>query len=371
MHVLMTVNAAWNIWNFRKPVVQALLARGHRVTVLAPPDDFVGPLEKLGCAVVPLEMNAKGLNPVDEFRLLRRFKRLFETAQPDVILSYTIKNNVFGALAAKSLAIPFLPNVSGLGTGFLSGGALQFIVEQLYRRAFRTLPVVFFQNEDDRGLFTARGLVTPRQARLLPGSGIDLEQFGAAELPRDAAPVFLLIARLLRDKGVVEFVEAARRIRAERPGIRFQLLGAAGSANRTAISEDTVQGWVDEGVVEYLGTTSDVRPVIAASSCVVLPSYREGAPRTLIEAAAMARPLIATDVPGCRAVVDHDRTGFLCKVRDAESLADAMRRFLDLTAAEQAGMGRNGRAKMEREFDQALVVQTYLDAIRELTDRSD
>lgn len=370
MHVLMTVNAAWNIWNFRKPVVQALLAKGHRVTILAPPDDFVEPLTGLGCRFVPLDMNAKGLNPMDELRLWRRFARIFRDLQPDVILSYTIKNNTFGALAAKSLGIPFLPNVSGLGTGFLSGGALQFIVEQLYRRAFRGLRVVFFQNEDDRGLFTKRGLVTAQQAQLLPGSGIDLEHFAATPLPRDAAPVFLLIARLLRDKGVVEFVDAARQIKKDHPEMRFQLLGAAGSENRTAISAETVQGWVDDGIVEYLGTTPDVRPAIAAATCVVLPSYREGAPRTLIEAAAMARPLIATDVPGCRDVVDDGLTGFLCTVRDAGSLAEAIRRFLGLAPGQRAEMGQAGRAKMERDYDQRLVVQAYVEALGALTGRS-
>lgn len=370
MHVLMTVNAAWNIWNFRRPIVQALLVGGHKVTVLAPQDDFVDHLTQIGCAFVPLEMNAKGLNPLDEWKLLRQFKQVFKQQKPDIILSYTIKNNTFGALAAKSLGIPFVPNVSGLGTGFLSGGALQFIVEQLYRQAYRHLPVVFFQNEDDRDLFTSRRLVKAKQARLLPGSGIDLDHFQVAEFPHGEAPVFLLIARLLRDKGVMEFVEAARQIKLDHPSVRFQLLGAAGSENRTAISAETVDEWVRDGIVEYLGTTPDVRPAIAATHCVVLPSYREGAPRTLIEAAAMARPLIATNVPGCRAVVDHNETGFLCDVRSADSLASEMRRFLNLPVEKQSELGQAGRAKMEREYDQKLVVEAYAHAIGNLTGQS-
>ncbi len=370
MHALMTVNAAWNIWNFRKPIVQALLARGHKVTILAPRDDFVDHLTQIGCAFVPLEMNAKGLNPLDEWKLLRQFQQVFKQQKPDIILSYTIKNNTFGALAAKSLGLPFVPNVSGLGTGFLSGGTLQFIVEQLYRRAYRDLPVIFFQNEDDRDLFTSRRLVTVDQARLLPGSGIDLEHFQATDLPRNETPVFLLIARLLRDKGVLEFVEAARQVKSDHPDARFQLLGAAESENRTAIAACTVDEWVREGIVEYLGTTPDVRLTIAAAHCIVLPSYREGAPRTLIEAAAMARPLIATDVPGCRTVVDHNETGFLCDVRSVDSLATAMRRFLDLPVERRSEMGQAGRAKMEREYDQKLVVEAYAHAVRDLTGQS-
>ena len=367
MHILMTVNTAWNIWNFRRPVVEALLGDGHRVTVLAPPDDAVSKLEGLGCHMRSLEMSVKGLNPLEDIKLQRRFKRIFSEEQPDVVLSYTIKNNIFGARAARTVGVPFLPNVTGLGTAFLSGKLLQTVTEQLYRRSFNALPVVFFQNEDDRDLFYDRSMVRPDQARLLPGSGIDLVRFAPAAMPpAEGAPVFLMIARLLRDKGVLEFVDAARHIKARQPKARFQLLGAAGSENRSAIDRATLDAWVAEGAVEYLGTTSDVRPAIAAANCVVLPSYREGAPRTLIEAAAMARPVITTDVPGCRAVVDRDVSGFLCEVRSAYSLAAAIERFLALPPEAQHAMGKAGRTKMEREYDQAIVVDAYREAITRL-----
>jgi len=267
---------------------------------------------------------------------------------------------------AKNADIPFIPNVSGLGTAFLSGGALQFVAETLYKQAFRGLETVFFQNDDDRDLFVRRRLVKDGQTRLLPGSGIDLERFAPVPQP-DGPPVFLMIGRLLRDKGVLEYAEAARRLRISHPQARFRLLGATGSANRSAIGADTVKAWQDEGIIEYLGTTDDVRPHIAAASCVVLPSYREGAPRTLIEAAAMSRPLIATDVPGCRAVVDDGRNGYLCAVKDGASLADACARFLALTPDDRSAMGRAGRSKMEQEFDQALVATAYLSAIDRAT----
>ena len=364
MHISMTANTVWNIWNFRQPLVEALLRDGHRITVLGPPDENIGDLEGLGCRVLPIAMSVKSLNPLEDLKLLSRFKRAFRNERPDVVLSFTIKNNIFGAMAARSLGVPFILTVTGLGTAFLSGSLLQTVVEALYRRAFRELPVVFFQNGDDRALFVDRGLVEADRTRILPGSGIDLALFGPAEMPpSQKPPIFLMIARLLRDKGVIEFVEAARQIKARDPAVRFQLLGAVNSQNRTAIDAATVQGWVDEGIVEYLGTAPDVRPFIAESSCVVLPSYREGAPRTLIEAAAMGRPLIATDVPGCRAVVDPDASGFLCDVRSADSLAAEITRFLSLTHEARAAMGRAGRAKMEREFDQEIVVRAYRDAI--------
>lgn len=370
MHVLITVNATWNIWNFRRSLVASLIHEGHRVTVLAPPDARVADLEAAGCRVLPLKMDVRGLNPMADVALLRRFRAIFRRERPDVVLGFTIKNNIFGAMAARSAGVPFVPNVTGLGTAFLSGGMLQRVAEMLYRQAFRKVAVVFFQNDEDRTLFLRRGLVRAGQARLLPGSGIDLAHFAAAPMRADAeAPIFLMVARLLRDKGVLEFVEAARHIKAHSPQARFQLLGPAEAENRTAIRMAEVEGWVAEGVVEYLGTEEDVRPFLRAASCVVLPSYREGAPRTLIEASAMARPVIATDVPGCRAVVEADVTGFFCLPRDAESLAMAMRRFLDLEPEARAAMGAAARRKMEAEYDEALVLAAYRAALLALTAR--
>ncbi|MXP13325.1 glycosyltransferase [Altererythrobacter confluentis] len=370
-HILVTVNQAWNIWNFRRAVIQALLEDGHRVTVLAPPDATVPNLERMGCAFIPLAMDSKGLNPLRDLALLRRMRAMFSAHRPDVILSYTIKNNIYGALAARSLRIPFLPNVSGLGTAFLSQGLLRRVAEGLYRAAFASVPAVFFQNGEDRALFIERRLVREDQARLLPGSGIDLERFAPADYPlADAPPVFLLIARLLRDKGVHEFVEAAGLVKQIHPGARFQLLGAVDAQNRTAIDRVTVTAWEQSGAVEYLGTCDDVREHIAPANCVVLPSYREGAPRTLIEAAAMARPLIATDVPGCRSVVEDGVNGFLCEVRSGKSLAQACLRFLALPREQQAALGRAGRTKMEREFGEARVIAAYRQPIAESLGRT-
>jgi len=362
MKTLLTVNSSWNIRNFRLPIVQALRARGDGVTLLTPPDDSLSALVGNGVRHLPLQMDTKGLNPLRDAALAWRLYRHFRAERPDVILSWTIKNNVFGAMAAKRAGIAFIPNVSGLGTAFLSGGALQRLAEALYRRAFRGLDTVFFQNDEDRALFITRGLVKPDQARLLPGSGIDLDMFSPSPLP-EGPPVFLMIARLLRDKGVLEYVEAARRVRALHPAVRFELLGALDAANRSAIAPHRVAEWQREGVIDYLGTTDDVRPAIAAAHCIVLPSYREGAPRTLIEGASMARPAITTDVPGCRSVVADGVNGFLCAPRDSESLTRACLRFLDLPAAQREALGLRGRQKMEAEYDQNRVVEAYLEAI--------
>lgn len=359
MHILVTVNASWNLLNFRKSLLEALLADGHRITALAPRDESSVALEEMGCRFIPLDMDSKGLSPMRDLVLLTRFWRVFRQERPDAILGYTVKNNVYGALAARAAGIPFLPNVSGLGTAFLAQSWLQTLVKGLYRAAFAKVPVAFFQNQDDRALFVDAKLVERVRTQVLPGSGIDLDHFRPAPMPQGTGVRFLLIARMLKDKGVGEFVDAARIVKRTHPAAEFQLLGAAGAENRTAIDREVIDGWVREGVVEYLGTVEDVRPSIAAADCVVLPSYREGAPRTLIEAAAMARPVIATRVPGCTAVVEDGVTGLLCNVRDAEDLARKMRAFVDAEPAERARMGVEGRGKMEREYDQELVIAAY------------
>lgn len=367
MKILLTVNAAWNALNFRRPVIQALLNRGHDVTILAPEDQASAQLRRMGCQVVDLKMDVKGLSPRQDAILARRLAQHFKTIQPHVILSYTVKNNIFGAIAAKRLGIPFVPNISGLGTGFLSGGALRLVVETLCRFAFRDLPILFFQNTDDQELFWSRKLATAQQSRLLPGSGIDLDHFQSTPFHKHEGTVFLMISRPLRDKGVMEYVQAARQLKQTNPDLRFQLLGPTDAANRSAVGSDELDQWQREGIIEHLGEHADVRPFIAKADCVVLPSYREGAPRSLLEASSMARPIIATDVPGCRQVVSHGISGLLCKARNANSLMKAMGTYAAMETETRVNMGGAGRDKMLQEYDQAIVVRRYLSAISELT----
>jgi glycosyltransferase involved in cell wall biosynthesis len=319
-------------------------------------------MQALGVERIPIRIDRSGANPLADLRLIARYRGLLKRLRPAAYLGYTIKPNVYGSFAAASLGIPALPNVSGLGTAFIGGGPLQQIVVRLYRIGFARASVVFFQNDEDRQLFVDRRIVRPEQARVLPGSGVDLERFTPSPAA-DGAPVFLLVGRLLRDKGVNEFVEAARLVRAKIPQARFQLLGPIDEGNRTAISRTQLDSWVAEGVVEYLGTTDDVRPFIAGSSAVVLPSYREGLPRSLLEAAAMARPLIATNAPGCRDVVEDGANGYFCAVRDSASLADAMLRFADLSLERRLAMGESARRKVQERFNEERVVDTYLEVL--------
>jgi glycosyltransferase involved in cell wall biosynthesis len=280
---------------------------------------------------------------------------------PFAYIGFTIKPNIYGAIAASAFGIPAIANVSGLGTAFIRPGALQRIVTALYRAAFRRV-VVFFENADDRRLFVDRKIVREQQTRLVPGSGIDLDRFAVVDLPA-AGVVFLLIGRVIGDKGVREFVDAARSLRQRRPDFRFQLLGGIDEGNRTSIQRSELETWSEEGAIEYLGETNDVRPFIAKASAVVLPSYREGLPRSLLEGAAMGRPLIATDVPGCRDVVDDGVNGFLCEPHDPASLSAAMERLGTLPERQRASMGAASSRKVQEQFREALVIRAYLDVL--------
>ena len=362
-HIVLSINTSWNIVNFRRGLVEALRQRGFEVSALSPRDAYSGHLAELGCRHVPLAMDNKGTNPLRDAALFFAYLRLLWRERPDVFLGWTIKPNIYGSLACRLLGVPAINNVSGLGTAFMSEGWLNRIVRLLYRIALAGSACVFFQNRDDLELFAGMGLVRRAQVRLLPGSGVDLARFSPAPLPvrrEGEGPVFMLVARLLWDKGVGEYVEAARLVKAEVPHARFQLLGFLDVENRSAVPRQQVDAWVNEGLVEYLGHADDVRPHIAAADCVVLPSYREGTPRSLLEAGAMARPLVTTDVPGCREVVDDGINGWLCRPKDAADLADKMLRFALTSQAARLEMGRQSRVKVEMQFAERIVIDAYL-----------
>jgi glycosyltransferase involved in cell wall biosynthesis len=291
--------------------------------------------------------------------------RILREEKPDAFLGFTIKPNIYGSIACRMLNVASFPNVSGLGTAFLGGSAFRRAILFLYRAAFAKAKAIFFQNPDDADLFLKERVVRPEQVRVVPGSGINLEEFSPAALPRKLK--FLMVARLLGDKGVREYVAAARGLKVKYPAAVFSLLGELDHENRSAIHERELQGWLREGIIEYLGSTPDVRPFIRESAVVVLPSYREGLPRTLLEAAAMGRPLIGTDVPGCRQVVRHGVTGFLCEARNANALAAAMERFANTEYEGRLQMAANARRMAEEEFDERRVIEAYLHEIRQLS----
>jgi glycosyltransferase involved in cell wall biosynthesis len=338
------------------------------VTVLAPRDRTFGLLTAMGCRCIDLPVASKGTNPRDDLRTLWALFRHYRSIRPDIVFHYTIKPNIYGSIAARLAGVNSVAVTTGLGYVFIQHSRAAQVAKMLYRFAFRFPREVWFLNRDDKAAFVDQNLlVHPERARLLHGEGVDLEQFAFTPLPDTNHFDFVLIGRLLWDKGVGEYVEAARRLRARYPQARFRLLGPVGVDNPSAITRAEVAAWEQEGIIEYLGEVHDVRPFIAAANCVVLPSYREGVPRTLMEASAMGRPVVATDVPGCREVVAHGINGLLCEVRNADSLADRLAQMLDMSGEARRAMGERGRQKVMAEFDERVVIKQYKDLVRNLT----
>ncbi len=368
MKVLIALNTAWNLANFRTGLITALQHEGYDVVATAPQDEHVS---RIPCRFVHLPMDAGGTNILKDAALFFQFLRLFGKERPDVFLGYTVKPNIYGSFAAHLLGIPVINNVAGLGTVFIRGGVLARFVRTLYRLALSRSAHIFFQNPDDLALFVQQNLVPTSRTSLLPGSGVDTTRFMPVAAPPVATDTpfrFLLVARLLRDKGVVEYVAAARALRAVY-GQRIEccILGFADVQNPTAITRDELNAWVSEGVINYLGEADDVRPHMARAHCVVLPSYREGTPRSLLEAAAMAKPIVTTDAPGCREVVTEGVNGYLCRVQDADDLRQKMQRVVALSADALRALGQSSRHIAVSRFDERLVIERYLQRISEAT----
>ena len=355
-------NYAWTIFNFRMPLIKKLKERGYTVVVVTQFDGYEQLFGENVDQVKSLFISRKGVNPfVDVVTVLDLFKHLL-IIKPSVLFLFTIKPVIYGSFVAKLLKVQTIATITGLGTSFIVQGFITKVVKFLYKNALPSVSTVFFQNSDDKSLFLTHGLVKPKACRLSPGSGVDLNKFAYSELPLSQNLTFLLVARMLWDKGVGEFVDAARVIKLKYPNTRFQLLGPMSVENHSLISRKYIYQWQEEGVIDYLGETDNVISYLKSASCIVLPSYREGTSRVLLEAAAIGRPLIATDVPGCREVIEDGMNGFLCESRDYLSLSQKMEKMLLLPYESRRVMGKNGRRKVEQEFDQDFVCQLYLDA---------
>ncbi len=365
--IAIVINTSWNIYNFRVGLLKALQDEGYKIVAIAPKDNFSHKLEELGFEYYEVKMNNKGTNPFEDLKLIADYYKLFKTIKPDVTLHYTIKPNIYGTLAATLAGVPVINNVSGLGTVFLDDRLSSKIARWLYRFTFQFSKKVFFQNNYDKALFTESGFVDPAKTDRLPGSGIDTNK----EIPLHHSVAnkdirFLFVARLLKDKGLVEYVDAARIIKAKYPDVEFDVLGPYYHGNPSAITGQEIGAWQKEGVIIYLGVSDDVENVIAHADCVVLPSYREGLSRVLLEASIIAKPIITTDVPGCRELVDDGYNGFLCSVKDSIDLAEKMELMLLLEDIERINMGLHGRQKIINEFDEQLVIDKYKAAITEV-----
>ena len=357
--VLIVTNSIGGLHSFRKEIMKALIDNGYEVYISAPDiDERVKYFESIGCHIIKTDFDRRGVNPIADFKLFLRYRQLMKQLKPVVVLSYTIKPNVYGGIACRLTKTRQIANVTGLGDAVENGGWLQKLTIVLYKIGLGKARRIFFQNATNRNFCIAKRIADERSV-LLPGSGVNLEHHRIQPYPKDDGKVrFLYIGRLLKDKGIEEYFEAARRIREKYPNTEFQILGHMEGNYQQSLKQLEI-----EGIIRHLGATTDVRPFIGAVDCTVMPSYHEGMSNVDLESAANGRPVITTDIPGCRETVDDGRTGYLVEARNVDSLVEAIERFIALPYSKRALMGQEGRKKMEREFDRQIVVNAYLEVI--------
>ena len=369
MHFVVTANTSFNVANYRSGLVERLMGEGHKVTIVASIDEYTDQVRKLGCDFIEIKLSQKGQNPFKESLVIFQYWRIFRALGPDVVFSFTAKSNLYAGIAARLCKISSLPTVTGLGAAF-HGGLLRLrIVQLLYRVAFKRSAKVFFQNSEDKNQLLSFGLVSRYQAAIVGGSGVDPRYFALTPMPRDceAKASFLMITRILRQKGVEEFCKAARTLSAKYPDAEFRIAGAFDEGNPDSISPREFEGFRNKSTVEYLGHVRDVRPLISQASVVVLPSYyNEGTPRCLLEAGSMGRPLITTDRPGCRDTVSNNKSGFIIPPRCTDSLVLAMKKFIEMTCDERASFGRASHDFVVANFSESDIIDAYGLALAEI-----
>ena len=362
--VLIVANHELTIYNFRMELLRALVENGYEVVLSLPEGEHLAEMTALGCIHENIAIKRHGMNPIEEIKLYKTYRKLLKQEKPDVILGFTIKPNIYGAMAAKKEKIPFIANITGLGTAVESGGIKQKVFMMLYRMAFKKIEKVFFQNEENEQFFLNHGIANGKNHRL-PGSGVNLERFSYKEYPSCETIRFTYNSRVMKEKGIDEYLNAAKQIKSEFPKTEFHICGFCEEEYNGRLEE-----FVKEGIVIYHGMISNVPEYLMDKHCVVNPTfYPEGMSNVLLESAASGRAIISTDRAGSREAIEDGVNGYLIKERDTESLVCALRKFLTLSYEEQKQMGQKGREKMEREFDRNIIVNTYLETIEKAIGR--
>lgn len=361
--VLLLGNSGLVVFGMRGELIQRLVQDGYEV-VTSFPDGFLGEGEALskeyGCTYIGTAIDRRGTNVFRDAALLCSYLKLMKKVKPDMVLTYTVKCSIYGGIACRLLKIPYIVNITGLGKGLAEGGVKQKLLVMLYKTAVKSA-CVFFQNPSDRQFFID-GRIRCKKDDLLPGSGVNLEKYMPLPYPEDSGIVFTYIARVMKTKGIDEFLKAAETIRAENSNVEFHICGYYEDDYKEIIEEAQ-----QKGIIQYHGMVKDVRPYEGASHCIVLPTYHpEGVSNVLLEAAACARPIITTNRPGCADVVDDGVNGYLIRERDSQDLIQKMRRFMELPWEARRDMGLAGRKKVEKEFDRQIVVEKYMEYIRKV-----
>lgn len=361
-HIALVANTSWSIYNFRLGLIQALIAKGHHVYAIAPRDDYSDKLTASGVTYIPLLMKAYSTSPIEDAKTAFLLYSIYKKRQFDHIFHYTIKANIYGSIAARLAGSPSVSIVTGLGRTFQFKGIGQFLIKQLYRIGAKSTDEVWFLNKEDQKRFIDEGIVKESKTYLLPSEGVNTTKFVAAAKKTFSGGIirFLFAGRLLRDKGILEFVEAARQIGRNRKKIKFEIVGFVNPKNSQSVSLNDLERWQKEGIINYLGSHEDIRPFIKRADCVVFPSYyQEGISRILLEAASMSRPIITTDQVGCRDVVLDGHNGWIVPQRSIPALVEAIENFLYLSTEEKHLIGSNGRALVKNRFDERIIISCY------------
>ena len=361
--VLILSNSLKGLFSFRKEVIKAICDASYDVTISIPErDERAEYFESIGCSLVETKLSRRGMNPFADCNLLLNYRKLIREIHPIAVLTYTIKPNVYGGMACRLTKTSQLANVTGLGDAVENGGWLQKLTITLYKMGLAKAKTVFFQNATNRNYFI-QNKIADDDSILLPGSGVNLNHHTFQEYPtNDETIKFLFIGRLLKDKGIEEFFEAAKNVKNRYPNTEFQILGPVEGPYKPVLEAN-----IQLGTVKHLGSTTDVRPFIGAVHCTVMPSYHEGMSNVNLESSANGRPVITTNVAGCRETVDDNITGFLVNVTDAKDLADKFEKFILLNHEQKEQMGLAARRKVEREFDRQIVINAYLKEIESVS----
>ena len=353
-------NNSGGLYDFRHELIAELVKRNCIVTALTPFDTKVNDLTALGIQVIETPMNRRGIDPIEDLKLLHLYRKLLGTLRPDLAIGYTIKPNIYAAFICRLLKIPYAANVTGLGSAFQNEGLLKKLVTAMYKVSLKKAKVVFFENCEDMQVFINSRIVKAEKARLLNGAGVNLEHFYTADYPGDKKTRFLFIGRIMKEKGVDELFDAMKRLTAEGVDCSLDILGGFDEDYSGKIREYESEGWL-----KYWGYQEDVRPFIAASHCFVLPSWHEGMANTNLECAASGRPVITSRIHGCMEAVEDGVTGFLCERKNAGSLYRVMKKFTELPSDERKAMGLAGRKRMEAIFDKKRVVHETMTRLME------
>ena len=364
-------NSTWNIYNFRLNLIRKLVSDGHEVMVIAPVDEYLEYKENFpNVKHIPMKtMGRDSTNPIRDLLLLIELYRKYNWLKPELVIHYTNKPNIYGGLASKLLKIPSVAVVTGLGYSFIHQGFLNLIVRGLYKISGRTHQRFIFENEDDKDLFIKENIVSEERAFSVKGCGVDTSYYTpSSNGQKQNALTFTFVGRLLYDKGIIEFISAAKLVKEKYPEVKFEVIGEFDADNPSNIDREHLVNWMESGVIDYKGFVRDIRPLLKHSHCVVLPSYREGMPRTVLEGMSMGKAIITTEVPGCRETVIDQQNGFLVPVKDAKSLADAFEKFIQFTPEQRKLMGTKGRTMAEEIFDDKLIAIKIVDILNPLID---